>query len=209
LGRTVSLRPWTSRIGSIMSIDVILMRANTHPVQGRRGTVLLNSTHSSIAVLIDLLWVPLPKINLSTLQRQNLFGDFSWKKENILECICTISMPDQLLKTFRPPEDCSMCRGLHQVDKVSKISPGQFEEIYAYTGRPVVITDAMENWTAQHVFSFQFFKGIYEESFEYSSVQLGCQFFPYETEFTQLREVFNMSDERASMRDGTQPWYIG
>ena len=80
---------------------------------------------------------------------------------------------------------------------------------YAYSGRPVVVIDAMENWTAQHVFSFQFFKGVYEESLEHWTVQSGCQFFPYETEFTQLREVFNMSEDRAHMRDGTRPWYIG
>jgi hypothetical protein len=24
-----------------------------------------------------------------------------------------------------------------------------------------------------------------------------------------LREVFNMSEDRAHMRDGTRPWYIG
>jgi len=80
---------------------------------------------------------------------------------------------------------------------------------YAYSGRPVVVIDAMENWTAQHVFSFQFFKGVYEESLEHWTLQTGCQFFPYETEFTQLREVFNMSEDRAHMRDGTRPWYIG
>ncbi|CAG2053195.1 unnamed protein product [Timema podura] len=80
---------------------------------------------------------------------------------------------------------------------------------YAYTGRPVVVMDAMGNWTAQHIFSYQFFKGLYEQKLEQWSLKLGCQFFPYDTEFTQLREVFNMSEDRSLMLDGTKPWYIG
>ncbi|XP_071440254.1 bifunctional arginine demethylase and lysyl-hydroxylase JMJD6-like [Hetaerina americana] len=122
---------------------------------------------------------------------------------------CAVYMPDQLVKALRPPEDCSMCRGLTQVDKVVNISPAAFEERYAYTGRPVVVGDAMENWTARHEFSFQFFKELYEGSSEYWSHQINCQFFPYDTEFRALLEVFNMSEDRARMRYGTKPWYIG
>jgi len=29
---------------------------------------------------------------------------------------------------------------------------------YAYSGRPVIVTDAMSNWTALRSFSFDFFK---------------------------------------------------
>ncbi|XP_046406321.1 uncharacterized protein LOC124171223 [Ischnura elegans] len=122
---------------------------------------------------------------------------------------CSVYMPDQLVRALRPPEDCSMCRGLTKVEKVANISPEEFEKRYAYTGCPVVIVDAMVNWTAQNEFSFEFFKELYEESSEYSSFQMNCQFFPYETEFQSLQEVFNMSEDRARMKQGTKPWYIG
>lgn len=69
----------------------------------------------------------------------------------------------------------------------------------------MVVQDAMENWTAQHVFGFGFFKDIYENS----ERQEACQFFPYKTKFTGLREVFNMSRNRAEMEVNTDPWYIG
>ncbi|KAG8226926.1 hypothetical protein J437_LFUL004644, partial [Ladona fulva] len=132
-----------------------------------------------------------------------------WQGADLYEELCAIYMPEQLVKAFRPPEDCSMCQGLTQVDKVVNISPDIFEERYAYNGRPVVVKGAMENWTAQHTFSFEFFKNLYGDSLYYWNYQMGCQFFPYETEFRDLREVFNMSEKRANMSEGTKPWYIG
>ena len=41
---------------------------------------------------------------------------------------CTINMPQQLLRLFRPPEDCDMCRGLRQVDRIANISPANFKK---------------------------------------------------------------------------------
>ncbi|XP_063218652.1 uncharacterized protein LOC134528915 [Bacillus rossius redtenbacheri] len=130
----------------------------------------------------------------------------TWHRLRLHDHMCTIDLPDYLVSFFRPPEACSMCRDVSQVDKISNISPQVFEKEYAYTGRPVVVTDAMSNWTAQQVFSFQFFKDVYKDHWQ---KQLGCQFFPYRTEFRNLYEVFNMSIERAFMHDGTKPWYIG
>lgn len=75
---------------------------------------------------------------------------------------------------------------------------------YAYTGRPVVVTDGTISWPGREVFSFQFFKQLYNQSQEQA-----CQFFPYETEFRSLREVFDMREDRALMQDNTKPWYIG
>ncbi|XP_075219532.1 uncharacterized protein LOC142323588 [Lycorma delicatula] len=128
-----------------------------------------------------------------------------WQRNNLYEDKCTIRMPDTLTRALRPPEDCSFCRSVDSVDERSKLSPAEFEEKYAYSGRPVLVKDGMENWTAHHVFSFDFFKKLYEDAIHQDS----CQFFPYETEFNSLREVFNMSRERALMQGGTDPWYIG
>lgn len=88
---------------------------------------------------------------------------------------CLISMPDSLSHAFRRPEDCTFCRNITQVDRVSDISPREFEKYYAYNARPVVITDATTNWTALDVFDFWYFKDVYDAS---DSEQMNCQFFP-------------------------------
>ncbi|GFG33522.1 hypothetical protein Cfor_02428 [Coptotermes formosanus] len=154
-----------------------------------------SSHHAVFPVLAGILSVTLALVYYLGLHTHHGFSRawLKWHHQDIYDSMCTVSMPDQLLKVFRPPVDCSMCQGINLIEKVARITPSQFEETYAYSGRPVVIVDAMENWTAQHVFSFQFFKGVYEESLEHWTLQSGCQFFPYETEFTHLREVFNMS----------------
>ena len=77
---------------------------------------------------------------------------------------------------------------------------------YAYSGRPVVITDATANWTATKHFSFDFFKELYQEQ---EHDQANCHFFPYKTEFRSLREVFDMDPNRANLQAGTKPWYVG
>ena len=43
---------------------------------------------------------------------------------------CTITMPEVLVKAFRPPEDCAMCKDVTEVERVSKITPWQFEDRY-------------------------------------------------------------------------------
>lgn len=74
---------------------------------------------------------------------------------------------------------------------------------YAYSGRPVVIKNALTNWTALNVFSYEFFRDLYTK--EASSTRSHrCQFFPYKTEFRSLNEALTMSEERFK-----QPWYFG
>lgn len=52
-------------------------------------------------------------------------------------------------------------------------------------------------------FSYSFFKNLY------LGQSANCQFFPYKTEFKNLQDVFNMSDNRALLKPGTDPWYVG
>jgi hypothetical protein len=80
------------------------------------------------------------------------------------------------------------------------------------TGRPVIVVDAMDDWEATGVFSYEFFKRLYsseDAAFLDKFEDARCQFFPYKTEFRSLREVFEMDDERAGMKPGFKPWYIG
>ena len=123
---------------------------------------------------------------------------------------CAVPFHDGVLDLARPPLDCSFCRGITKVHRVSNISPEEFEKKYAYSGQPVIITDATKNWTALSTFSFKFFKEIYsKESPALANVESNCQFFPYKTNFGNLREVFEMDENRANLKEGAKPWYIG
>ncbi|XP_042196468.1 uncharacterized protein LOC121850166 [Callorhinchus milii] len=89
--------------------------------------------------------------------------------------------------------------------------------------QPVVVEDGQRNWTAGGVFSFDFFTRIYGggereregegEGRPAPGTRTGtspdCQFFPYETDFHDLAEVFRMEAGRAGMEGDTEPWYIG
>lgn len=88
---------------------------------------------------------------------------------------CLIAIPDSFSHAFRPPEDCSFCRNVTHADRVSNISPREFEQFYAYNARPVVVTDATHDWSALDVFDFWYFKDVYDLS---DSDQMNCQFFP-------------------------------
>nr|XP_018904172.1 PREDICTED: F-box protein At5g06550-like isoform X4 [Bemisia tabaci] len=122
---------------------------------------------------------------------------------------CISYVPDSLSYLFRPVEDCSICLNVSHVDKVSDISPSEFEQRYVGPGRPVVVVDGSRGWSAVQVFDFDFFRRVYRESDHNWESQAACQFFPYKTEFQQLRDVFNMDPARANMSEGTQPWYVG
>lgn len=90
---------------------------------------------------------------------------------------CLISIPDALSHAFRPPNDCNFCQNVTQADRVSNILPREFEINYAYTAKPVIVTDATHNWTALDVFDFWYFKDVYN-SVQSQSERMNCQFFP-------------------------------
>ena len=122
--------------------------------------------------------------------------------------VCLIPYPEIILDLFRPPVDCNVCKDVHEVEKVAALTKEEFLRNYAYTSRPVVITDGTQGWTAPYYFSFSYFKSIYGPN---SPVLLSedqkCQFFPYKTNFASLQEVFNMSEKDANMEG--KHWYIG
>jgi histone arginine demethylase JMJD6 len=67
---------------------------------------------------------------------------------------------------------------------------------------------ATKNWSAPNVFNLEFFKGLYTEEALKITMER-CQFFGYKTELTTLKELFEMSAERANLEPGEKPWYIG
>jgi len=122
---------------------------------------------------------------------------------------CLVAVDPLLITLFRPPVNCIICRGLTEVDRVSRLSHERFEEHYAYSGRPVIVTDAMQNWSAVQTFNFEFFRGIYTNDSPALLSGEDCQFFPYESGFHNLSDVFLMTSECASLQNGSEPWYIG
>ena len=117
-------------------------------------------------------------------------------------------MPAFLTKAFRPPEDCGFCKNVDEAIRLQSVSPAEFEEKYAYKGGPVIVTDAMTNWTAPLYFDYWFFKNIYE-NFSNKNKLSKCQFFPYKTGFKGLHEAFSISEDRVNYKEGTEPWYFG
>lgn len=124
--------------------------------------------------------------------------------------LCAVDPIDYIAEISRPPTSCDFCRNVSSVEKLDNVSPEYFEKVYAYSSVPVVITDGTKNWTASNVFSYDFFKSLYSKgSPALQNIEENCQFFPYKTNFSSLEEVFEMDDDRALMKDGSDPWYIG
>ena len=64
------------------------------------------------------------------------------------------------------------------------------------------------NWSALNMFSYKYFKLLYNKLDALKeNDDLGCQFFPYKTNFASLEDVFKMSKKRAALKK--DQWYIG
>lgn len=71
---------------------------------------------------------------------------------------CFVDMPSEWTLLFRPILTCEFCENVTAIERIANVSPEDFEQAYAYSGAPVVITDATTNWTAHNV---NFFLGIH------------------------------------------------
>ena len=83
-----------------------------------------------------------------------------------------------------------------------------FLKHHAYSGRPVLVKGGASDWSALKIFSYDYFKLLYDKMEAYTeNDDLGCQFFPYKTNFITLKQVFRMSKKRAALQK--DQWYIG
>ncbi|XP_055918733.1 uncharacterized protein LOC129950840 [Eupeodes corollae] len=119
---------------------------------------------------------------------------------------CLIGLPDNLRKGFRPPVQCKFCQGVSNIQKVKRISSDEFEQRFAYSGIPVVVTDATANWTALTTFDFWYFKDTYNLGKRKHKI-LNCQFFPYKSGFRNLFEALENPPEYFD--SGEKAWYFG
>ena len=121
---------------------------------------------------------------------------------------CLIPYSESVLDIFRPPVDCDFCKDVHREDRVTNLTAENFKEKYAYSGRPVVITDGTKDWTAHKFFSFNFFRKVYKKgSPVLESSSKDCQFFKYNTDFNSVKEVFRMPKSMREMKG--KSWYVG
>lgn len=123
---------------------------------------------------------------------------------------CAIENNGFFTEIARPLVKCAMCKSLTEVPIEHNISAEDFRQKYAYTAVPVLIKNATTSWSAMDTFSYNYLKEIYlSTDGALEVVEDECQFFPYKTEFETLEDAFNISEERASFKEGEKPWYIG
>lgn len=130
-------------------------------------------------------------------------------KEYLSSERCALELPSELSKAFRSPENCNFCENVTEVDRIANISPDEFERKYAYSGLPVIVTDATSTWTALKTFDFWYFKELYEEAKKRTNEPMNCQFFPYKSGFKSFHEAMSIPKERVDYEPGTDPWYFG
>lgn len=81
---------------------------------------------------------------------------------------------------------------------------------YAYSSAPIIIKNAVSHWPAVTLLNYSYLKDLYLRTpGALESVAEDCQFLHFKSNFMDLRQVFEMSEERAQMQPGEQPWYIG
>ncbi|XP_065206176.1 uncharacterized protein LOC135835708 isoform X2 [Planococcus citri] len=117
---------------------------------------------------------------------------------------CILGPKNTIFHYIRKPLDCSVCTNKTTIDTVTKITQTEFEEKYAYTGRPLVVRDAARYWKAMEAFDYEFFKHLND----ISQMHL-CQFINYNEEFKNLNELFAMDVARIREKMLLEPWYVG
>ncbi|XP_043251370.1 uncharacterized protein LOC122396775 [Colletes gigas] len=108
----------------------------------------------------------------------------------------------------RPIANCNYCRNVTAALILPNLTREEFKQ-YAYSSQPMVIKNAAGHWPASKVFSWKFFRDLYESiDGAYDSAE-ECQFLHFKSNFTNLRDVFAMSKDRAMQHNGKDPWYVG
>ncbi|XP_068157322.1 uncharacterized protein [Drosophila tropicalis] len=121
---------------------------------------------------------------------------------------CALTLPRSLRYALRPPENCEFCAKIRNVPRLTGISQREFETKYAYTGAPVIVSDATQNWTAISLFNYWYFRDVYAKAKRKQRIR-DCQFLPYKTGFRDIYEALDMSEERVDLKEGELPWYFG
>ena len=152
-------------------------------------------------VLYYLVFLVLPAVLLLSVLLLSLIN---WYEE----APCLVPQPYFLGEILRPMSDCEFCNGVTAAPREKNISVYDFVKKYAYTSKPVVVEGAASDWPATRAFSYDYFKGLYQQRPEAIEHQIEeGQFFSYNSNIRDLKGLFELSDEEVSMV--TERWYIG
>ncbi|KYN32241.1 hypothetical protein ALC56_13619 [Trachymyrmex septentrionalis] len=129
--------------------------------------------------------------------------------KNFQETRCLLPNNYLIWEFTRPITNCDYCRDVKAPLILPNLTKEEFR-FYSYSSRPMIIKNAAYNWPAHKEFTLDFFRNLYERiEGAYESVEEECQFLHFKSNFANLREVFAMSEGRASHREGEDPWYVG
>jgi hypothetical protein len=88
------------------------------------------------------------------------------------------------------------------------ITRKEFALHYAHSSQPVVVVRAALHWSAMQVFSYDYFRNLYSTFPDAIDADTSKgQFFSYNSNIRNLKELFDLPSERAAMT--TERWYIG
>lgn len=160
----------------------------------------------------------------------------SYKKiEDFSKEECAIYSPDYLNSITRPINKCKMCEGLNEIKRIENVTKEEFLSKYAYSSVPVIITDALRNWTAMQVVNFEFLKGLYLDSDDkgYRDRQSRIDIHKNDSPLSDtINSIIETDEERSKLKDTCQffpyktkfknlrqvfemnsqqknPWYVG
>ena len=120
---------------------------------------------------------------------------------------CIISNNPLIMELGRPLADCTMCQSLDVVSVYQNISRAEFADKFAYSNIPILIKNGTSGWSTS-IFSYNFFRQLYMDTpGALEKTEQECQFFEYNTNIETLSEFFEMSDDRAALKEDS--WYIG
>lgn len=114
---------------------------------------------------------------------------------------CLFSNNYLLMEASRPLTDCKLCLNVSQAMILNSLSQRQFENL-AYSAQPLLVKNAVQNWTALNQFNLNFFRELFLQKEE--NVQTDCQFFPFRTKFLRLEDILSSKDIEYD-----KSWYIG
>ena len=118
---------------------------------------------------------------------------------------CVVPMPMVIAGMMTPPANCDVCQGVKGAPRLVNPSRKEFVLHHAHTSRPIVVVGAALNWSAVEVFSYEYFRRIYQRFPD--AIDSDGQFFSYSSNIQNLKELFELSSERATMT--SERWYIG
>ena len=79
------------------------------------------------------------------------------------ESPCLVPKPEIFLDLVQPLLDCKFCENVTEAPRLKNITPYEFVHNYAYTSRPSLFVGAASEWPAVDLFSYDYFRKLYQQ----------------------------------------------